>query len=234
MNTQTDFKGLPVAARHTVVVFGIAGLAALLYALAFQRDFAPGRILLLLALAMGAARIKVNLFKGSTLSFLTSVVLLAVIKEGPAVAVLVGLCGVTVQTLFPSRKLVPHQLAFNAAMITLTVTASWWTYHLLPVGQRMDTIPAELTATILASFIYFLGNSISVSLIVALTKGLSAFQVWRRHVLFSAPSFLIAGLLSLGMFAAISSQSLFMLAGLLSVVSIAYYCSVHVTAEAVR
>jgi hypothetical protein len=234
MNPQANFKGLPVAARHTVVLFGLAGLASLLYALAFQRDFAPGRVVLLLALASAAARIKVNLFKGSTLSFLTSVVLLAVIKEGPAVAVLVGLCGVTVQTVLPSRKLVPHQLAFNAGMIALTVTASWWTYHLLPVGQSVDSIPAELAATILASFIYFLGNSISVSLIVALTKGLPTFQIWRRHFLFSAPSFLIAGLLALGVFAAIGSQNLFMLAGLLSVISIVYYCSVNVTEETAR
>src|SRR5262245_36024222 len=65
MSTLKHFKGFPLAARCTVVLFSIGGLAALLYAVTFQREFVPDRLLLLLALAAGSARIKVNLFKGS-------------------------------------------------------------------------------------------------------------------------------------------------------------------------
>jgi hypothetical protein len=215
-----------------VVLFGAAGLAAVAYAVAVQPGFNPGRILLLMAIAAVTARLKVNLFKGSTLSFLTSVVLLAVIQEGPAAAVLVGLCGVTVQTIFPSRKVVFHQLAFNAGMIALTVSASWLTYHALVGTQAMNMFSSEMVATVLASFTYFLGNSLSVSLIVALTKGMSVFQIWLHHFLFSAPSFLIAGLLSLGVMALISSSSILMVPVLVAVIGTVYYCSVRVAAEA--
>src|SRR5215471_16997265 len=135
MKAKTEFTSLPLAARCTIVLFGIAGLAAVLYTMAFQPNLASNRIFLLLAMAAGTARIKVNLFKGSTLSFLTPVVLMAVIQEGPAVAVLVGLCGVTIQTVFPAKRFVLHQLAFNAGMIALTVTASWLSYHAL-IGQH--------------------------------------------------------------------------------------------------
>lgn len=234
MNPATSFKSLPFAARCTIVLFGTAGIGAALVAIACQPALAPGRMLLLLVIAAASARAKVNLFKGSTLSFLTSVVLLAVIKEGPAVAVLLGVCGVTIQTLFPSRKLVVHQLAFNAGMIALTVTATWWTHHLLAEVQPLDTFSAEMIATVLASFMYFLGNSISVSLIVALTKGMSMFHIWSHHFLYSAPSFFIAGLLSLGVIALAATQSFFILAALIAVISLAYYCSVRVTAEASR
>jgi hypothetical protein len=233
MKAKTEFTSLPLAARCTIVIFGIAGLAAMLYTMAFQPSLASSRILFLLAVAAGTARIKVNLFKGSTLSFLTSVVLLAVIQEGPAVAVLVGLCGVTIQTVFPSKKIVLYQLAFNAGMIALTVTGSWLTYHALASTHVLDSMSSKMMATVLASFTYFLGNSISVSLIVALSKGMSVFNIWVHHFLFSAPSFLIAGLLSLGLIAIVSSSSLLMIAAWLSPILIAYYCSVRVTAQSV-
>jgi hypothetical protein len=233
MKTTSDFTSLPLAARCTIVLFGIAGLAAMLYTMAFQPSLASSRIFLLLAIAAGTARVKVNLFKGSTLSFLTAVVLLAVIHEGPAVAVLVGLCGVTIQTVFPSKKIVLHQLAFNAGMIALTVTASWLSYHALASTHVLDGMSSKMMATVIASFTYFVGNSISVSLIVALTKGMSMFNIWFHHFLFSAPSFLIAGLLSLGLIVIINSTSLLIVAAWISPIVIAYYCSVRVTAQAV-
>ena len=232
MKRKSDFTSLPLAARCTIVLFAVAGLAAALYAVTFQPGFAPGRIILLLALAAASARIKVNLFKGSTLSFLTCAVFVAVLQEGPAVAILVGLCGVTVQALFPFKKIVLHRLAFNSGMIVLTVAASWWTHHALVRTQATATMSAEVIATVLASFTYFLGNSISVSLIVALTKGMSLFQIWSRHFLFSAPSFLIAGLLALAAIAMVSSSSFLVLGALLIAISVAYYCSVRVTARA--
>jgi hypothetical protein len=227
MKPTSDFKNLPPAARWTVVLFVIAGLAAAAYAMIVQPNINSGRIFLLMALAAATARIKVNLFKGSTLSFLTSVVLLTVIQEGPAVAVLVGLCGVTVQTIFPSRKIVLHQLAFNAGMIALTISGSWITYHALAGTRPVETMSSEMMATILASFTYFLGNSISVSVIVAVTKGMSVFNIWFHHFLFAAPSFLIAGMLSLGVMAIVASSSMAILAAMLVVISTAYYCSVR-------
>jgi hypothetical protein len=234
MKSTTHFKELPLAARCTIVMFGVLGLAAAVYTTVFQTSFAPGRILLLMALAAAGARIKVNLFKGATLSFLTSVVLWAVIQEGPAVAILAGICGVTVQAFSPSKKLVLHQLAFNAGMIALTVTASWFTHPLLVGAHTATAVPTDMTATLLASFTYFLGNSLSVSLIIGLTKGMSVFQTWFQHFLFSAPSFLIAGMLAVGVLTVVTTQSLIIVAALLMVISLAYYCSVRMTALAAR
>jgi len=227
MKTKSDFLSLPLAARYTIVLFGAAGLAAVLFAMTFQPVLAAGRILLLLVLATASARMKFNLFKGSSLSFLTPVVLLAIIQEAPIVAVLVGVCGVTVQAIFPSKKIVLHQLVFNAGMIALTVTASWFTYHSIARSPAPDTISSEMLAAMFASVAYFIGNSVSVSLIVALTKG----HVWFHRFLFSAPSFLIAGLLSLVMIAMASSSSFMIVCALLIGISIAYYGSVRLTAE---
>jgi hypothetical protein len=165
------------------------------------------------------------------LSFLTAVVLLAVLTEGPAAAVLLAVCGVTIQAVNPQKKFVVHQLIFNAGMIALTSTLTWWIHHLLIGSHSVETLTAETVATILASFTYFLGNSLSVSLIVALTKGMSLFHIWSQHFLYSAPSFLIAGLLSLGAVAALNGPGIALLGTLTAVVAIAYYCSVRLTQQ---
>jgi len=229
MKTQSAFQLLPQAAKRAIVMFGAAGLITALYTLLYQPVLAPGRILILLALAAASARAKVKLYRETSLSFLTSVVLLAVITQGPAVAVIVAVFGVTMQSFLPKKKLVLHQAIFNGGMISVTVTATWWIHHLLTGLLPSTNLSAETTATVLASFTYFLGNSISVSVIVALTKGISMFQVWANHFMYSAPSFLIAGMVSLGILAMVSSANLFAIAIVISVMALPYYCSVRLS-----
>ena len=221
MYSQTRFQELSLAAKWTIGLFGAVGIAAGLFSLALQPTITPIRVLLLLTVAVLGARSKVNLFRNSSISFLTAVVLLAVISEGPAVAVLVAVFGVTVQTFLPSKRLVLHQWVFNTGMIAMTVLLTWWTYHLLSGALPLATMSAQMTATVFASFVYFLCNSISVSLIVALTEGLSMIEIWSSHFLYSAPSFLIAGMLSLGVIGLAGAYSLTLLAGLISVIGLA-------------
>ena len=182
--------------------------------------------MLLLGVAAVSARAKVNIYRGSTISFLTCVVLLAVIREGPAIAVLLAVCGVAVQTFLPARKFVAHQMAFNVGMIALTVLATWSTYRLVAHTQMVETLSAELTATILASFTYFLGNSISVSLIVSASQRMSVIHIWSHHFIYSAPSFLIAGLLSLGVTGLTSAHFVLAALAVLAVIFLGYYYSV--------
>jgi hypothetical protein len=231
MKPQTTFKLLPLAAKWAIAVFGVAGLIAAAYAMLYQATLSPGRILILLALAGVSARAKVRLYRETSISFLTSVVLLAVITQGPGVAVLVAVFGVTVQSFLPKRRLVFHQAVFNAGMISVTVVATWWIHNLMTVILPLATIPAQTTATVLASFTYFLGNSVSVSLIMALTKGMSMLQLWSNHFLYSAPSFLIAGMLSLGVLDLASSIPLVLIAAVVFVIGLTYYCAIRLTVQ---
>ena len=231
MKSQNSTHKLPFSARCTIGAFAIAGIVAVLGAVAYQPAFASGRIFLLLAIAACAARAKVTLYRGTSLSFLTAVVLLAVLQDGPAVAALLAICGVTIQAIHPHKKIVVHQLIFNAGMIALTSTGTWWIHHVLIGSQTANTLSAETIATLLASFTYFLGNSLSVALIVALTKGMSLFHIWSQYFLNSAPSFLIAGLLSLGLMATTVGPGLLVLGALTGVVALAYYCSVRLTQQ---
>ena len=228
MRNQSTFSTMPLRARFAIALFAIMGLASAVYAATVHMGFAPGRLFLLMAAASVCAKAKVRLYKTSTISLLTSVVLLAVVTEGLTAALIVAVFGVAVQMVVPSKKLVLHQLVFNLGMIAMTVTATWFAHQSLASARMANPLSTEAIATLMASFVYFLGNSISVSLIIALTKKMSMAEVWLNHFMCSAPSFLLAGLLSLGVVALISSQSIVMVAALVVAISISYYTSLHV------
>ena len=217
MKNQSTFSTMPLTARFAIALFAILGMTSALYAVTTHMGFAPGRLFLLMAAATVCAKAKVKLYKTSTISLLTSVVLLAVVMEGLMAA----------QMVVPSKKLVLHQLVFNLGMIAMTVTATWFTHQSLASASTANPLTTEALATLMASFVYFLGTSISVSLIIALTKKMSLAEVWSKHFMCSAPSFLLAGLLSLGVVALISTQSITMVAALVAAISLSYYTSIR-------
>ena len=227
MKNQSTFSTMPLTARFVIALFAIVGMASALYAVTTHIGFAPGRLFLLMAAASVCAKAKVKLYKTSTISLLTSVVLLAVVMEGLTAALIVAVFGVAVQMVVPSKKLVLHQLIFNLGMIAMTVTATWFTHQSLASVSTANPLSTEAVATLMASFVYFLGNSISVSLIIALTKKMSLAEVWSKHFMCSAPSFLLAGLLSLGVVALISTQSISMVAALVAAILLSYYTSIR-------
>jgi len=218
---------MPLTARAGIMMFAIMGFASVVYVVVHDMRFAPGHLVLLMAAATACAKAKVKLYKASTISLLTSVVLLAIVMDGLAAALIVAVFGVTVQMAVPPKKLVLHQLIFNLGMIATTVTATWFTHESLAGVGTANPLSTEAMATLMASFVYFLGNSISVSLIIALTQKMSMAEVWLKHFMCTAPSFLLAGLLSLGVVALISNQSVAIAAALVAAVSLSYYASIR-------
>ena len=223
------FKALPFAARCAIVLFGFAGVVALAWAIRHETGaILSVRLIVLLLFATVTARLKVQLYRGATISFLTAIVLMAVIRDGAAVSIITAVWGVIVQTLFPSRKLILHRLVFNSGMIALTAGASSWAFHSLATNNpSVQLIPAGILATILAAFVYFAGNSISISFIVALTQQVSIFDIWINHFMYTAQSFLIAGLLAFFPVVLTSSSLRFMPVAVNLVIVYAYYCSVR-------
>src|SRR5262249_19133026 len=127
------------------------------------------------------------LIGGSSLSLLTTVVLLTIMMLGTKAALLVGVCGVTVQCIFPPRKFIPHHLVFNVGMISLIVLMS---------GAGYGLVKDAFVGSMNASLLYYIGNSICVSLAVGLSTRKSMFRLWHDNFLYTAPSFFVAGLLA--------------------------------------
>ena len=187
MSTKSTFKGVPPAAKIAVVLFGIGGAFAVVCTIWSLGTVDHGYFALMLFLAIVTAHTKVRLIGGSSLSLLTTVVLLTLMMLGTKPALLVGVCGVMVQCMIPPRKFIPHHLVFNTGMISLIVAMS---------GAGYQSVKDAFVGSMIASLLYYIGNSVCVSLAVGLSTRKSMFRLWHDNFLYTAPSFFVAGLLA--------------------------------------
>jgi hypothetical protein len=198
MKPLSKFKALSIQARLVIALFGVVALFAAVWG-GMRSGQVPeaGRLAFLVILGAATAHARVKLSKTSSLSLLTSVVMLSLMVDGVLAAVVVGVTGVTVQAFLPSRKFVVHRFVFNTAMVVLAIQAASVPYYWVISQNLAATLVSHVLGIAAASLTYYLGNSISMSLIVALTECKSIFRVWYDHFLAAAPSFVTSGLLSL-------------------------------------
>jgi signal transduction histidine kinase len=203
-------------------MFGAAGALAFLLALWDRRSLGGAVFLLMVGLAVVTARAKVPLLGGSTLSLLTSVVLAALMLLGTNAAVIVGIAGVIVQSSFPWKRNGPHRIVFNVGMVGVTVTLAGAGYYAIVRTSNPD-LGDQIAGILIASFIYYLCNSIFVSLIVSLTSGGSIWKLWHGNFLYTAPAFLLAGLVSLAALKLASVIQFGVLAAIVPMLGLTYY-----------
>jgi diguanylate cyclase (GGDEF)-like protein/putative nucleotidyltransferase with HDIG domain len=187
-------KTLPKAAQIAVLLFGLVGICGVVRSLIDTAAISSSYFVLMAFLAVVMAHTKLRLV-GSSLSLLTTVALVAVMMLGTKAAVLVGVIGVVTQCALPPRRFIFHHLAFNLGMIVATISAVGAGYYAV---VRSTPAPAGdlLIGALISSMIYYLGNSLCVSLIISLTNKKSFFRLWHDNFLYTAPSFFVAGLLA--------------------------------------
>jgi len=112
---------------------------------------------------------------------------------GADAAVLIAVCGMVALCVCSKKRAV--EVAFNVAKSALTVSIAGLAYS-QTLSPRQALLSEEFVGTLVASFIYFLGDSLYLSLIVSLAKRKSIFRVWHDTYLYTAPSYFIAGELS--------------------------------------
>lgn len=178
---------MPTAAKIAVVLFGTGGCYAVVRTIMDLGPIDHAYFALMLFLAVVTAHTKVRLIGGSSLSLLTTVVLLTLMMLGTKAALLVGVGGVMVQCMFPPRRFIPHHLVFNIGMIALIVSMAGAGYY-----RAKD----PFVGSMVASLLYYIGNSVCVSLAVGLATRKSMFRLWHDNFLYTAPSFFVAGLLA--------------------------------------
>ncbi len=222
MSAHTRFVDMPLRARVAVSVFGAIGVLELFRSLSAAPSFGGSVFGLMLALAIATSRAKIRLLGGSTLSLLTSVVLATLVALGTEAAVIVAMIGVVVQCSFPWNKIIPYRIAFNVGMVGLTVALAGVAYNVIvPAGK--PGIGDQVAGILIASFIYYLCNSVFVSLMVSLSAGTSSWKLWHGSFLYTAPAFFLAGVLA---FAAVKLASVIqvgVLAAIVPVLALSYY-----------
>jgi len=136
----------------------------------------------------------------------------ALLRFGPAAAVLVGAFGAFVNSLFPYSQRQPvHQLLFN---VSTAVIESWvaglvflWMNHHSLALRNPGTYPAVAGF----SLTYFLLNTGGVAIILGLCTGQRPLTVWRGKFFWTAPSYFAGSCVSTLAILLFSSQIGFVL-----------------------
>jgi putative nucleotidyltransferase with HDIG domain len=104
--------------------------------------------------------------------------------------ILIGTVSAVVQSYWRCvRKPQPVQLAFNVALIWLSVSLGSLVFS---SGLIQSLTPNTVVRIVLASGTYFLVNTSGVSTIIALTEARSVWIIWRDSYLWTFPHYLLA------------------------------------------
>jgi diguanylate cyclase (GGDEF)-like protein/putative nucleotidyltransferase with HDIG domain len=190
-------KNLPKTAQYYLILIDLLGLAAAVFAaLAPQvkAEAGPWEFAVYLTLAILVSRTKIRLLQrrsdedSVTMSLSYVLTFAAMLRLGPAGAVLVGAVSSLAGCLYPTPQ-PAYQLFFNVALSLLeTLTAS-----LLFVSLNGHSLilrnPESYPAVAAASLVFFLVNTGGVAIVIGLCTQQNAARVWHKTFLWTAPSF---------------------------------------------
>ena len=110
--------------------------------------------------------------------------LAAVVLLGPAAAVFVeAVASFFTEVVVQRRAAVKY--AFNVPLLITTIGAAGVTYWAFPETWREVGSPRFLVPLTAASIVYYLVNTASVSLVIALRASKSAFHIWRQNYMWT-------------------------------------------------
>jgi diguanylate cyclase (GGDEF)-like protein/putative nucleotidyltransferase with HDIG domain len=169
---------LPLRARLYIVLIC---LAACCFLVQVFRSWQPGlsvRFILYVAVALASSGMKVRP-PGVTGNISVNYVftLLGLLEFQLAETITLAALGAAVQTFWLSRRNRRLHLLFNVACIVVTVRASAFVFA-LPLFQ--DWREGQFLRLTLAGVVYFVVNTLSVSIIIALAERQSVREVWRE------------------------------------------------------
>jgi diguanylate cyclase (GGDEF)-like protein/putative nucleotidyltransferase with HDIG domain len=148
------------------------------------------RFLCYLAIGILASGLKVQLPGiDGTMSVNFLFILLGILELSLGETLLIGCSAALVQCVWRARQASFAKVAFNVfSMMANAIALAYFSYHrfVAITGNQ-----AELVMLVLAALIYFLANTLPVSMIIALTEGKAAKKVWSECYFWSFPFYLV-------------------------------------------
>ncbi len=177
---------LPAAAKIFIVLAVLAGIAMLAYGFLHWRPVAPVRLVVWLAAAVAASRLKaklpgVNGTMSVNLSFLLVVAAQLSLSEALVIAGLSSLA----QSV--GRRNQPVQIVFNCALLVNAVGLAALT--LTAAQQRHFALPLAIIAAALG---YFLANTAPVAAVLWLAEKQKPLLTWGRIAELTLPYYLLS------------------------------------------
>jgi diguanylate cyclase (GGDEF)-like protein/putative nucleotidyltransferase with HDIG domain len=165
------------------------GVSVFAYALAHWQSTGLERFACYLIIALLSSGLKIQLPGiDGTMSVNFLFILLGVLELSLPETLIVGCTATLVQCLWQARqKIVPAKVVFNVFMMANAIALSYFTYHRLAKVLGENT-PVLLVVTAL---LFFLANTLPVSVIISLTEGKSPRKVWADCHFWSFPYYIV-------------------------------------------
>jgi diguanylate cyclase (GGDEF)-like protein/putative nucleotidyltransferase with HDIG domain len=198
MASPQSWRDMKAAPRLFITIVVVCGLIVLCYTVvAHGKSQNPIKFACYMVIALAASRLKVNLpgIAGSmSVNFLF--VLLGVLELSFPETMALGCAAIVVQCLGRDRPS-PIQIAFNVCSTALAIAAAFAGYRYLLAHSVLNN---PSTLLFLAACVYFVANTLPVSVIIALTEGQSLRRIWLECYFWSFPYYLVgagvAGMMS--------------------------------------
>ena len=179
-------------AKTFVALMGLAAAATVANAAVQSQTWHPYPALTLLVVALATSRMRVKL-PGITgnMSVNLPFLLLSVVALSPVESILIA-CLSTLAQSMPKEagKLKPVQLLFNVSMMAVACGAAGMLFH-SPLLARLDWFSVQLML-VATTAVFFLGQTLPVSVIVALTDGGTLRRIWSGIAHLSFPYFVVS------------------------------------------
>jgi len=181
-------------ARVFILWMIVSGAGVVAYGLVHMTWSDPGRFFCYLILVALASCFKIVLPGiDATLSVNFLFILLSVIELSPGETLLLACVATVVQTVWHTRNgIQPIHLAFNAAQMADSVALCYVVYH-YSAGILGGHLPLRLMAIAIA---YFLGNTVPVAGVIALTEHRPFHRLWADCYFWSFPYYLVGAAIS--------------------------------------
>ncbi len=192
-----------------------------------MKDLNPGTRFYILATYAAALLILLGVLHGGTLTFDTEFLMLALIGAvmaphtvhlgmrvemsishpfilatmillGTANAVLISILCIASLCFIRTPRMEFYRALFNISSFVVTTFATCRSYVFFG-GSAQGGGVVPMVALMVATLVFYLVNTYSISGVVALSGRLNLFKVWHENFLWSAPSFFAGGSLALGM-----------------------------------
>src|SRR6201982_678785 len=198
-------EGLSAQTKTFVAVMASIGAVSLAFALSHWQSADLTRFVCYLAVAVLASGLKVQLPGiDGTMSVNFLFILLGVMELSIAETLVIGCTASLVQSIWHARnRLDPVKVLFNLVGIMAAPSSlTYLTYHWLAARYGIGK-PILL---MLAALVFFLANTLPISVVIALTENKSSRKVWSECYFWSFPYYLV-GAAAVGLVGIVNRQA---------------------------
>jgi putative nucleotidyltransferase with HDIG domain len=178
------------SARAYIFAISALGAAVLGYGLWNWHSADWARYLFYLGISGIASGMKVTLSAGAgTMSMNFLFILIGIESLGLGETLLIGVAGILVQRgLHANKPPTLVQTIFNVASIACSIGVAFAAYQF---GSSFSGVLEKPVLLLLAAGTFFIANTFSVALVIALTGQKSPWAVWRETYFWSFPNYLL-------------------------------------------